>query len=98
MVFTKNLKIKKVVFFILHYKKKIFFILHLIFCCDYCSTDLKKQSEHSGLRSLVCIFIRKLDSTTEQKTKKTVVFVSAIITINHTVNRSENNRVKLNLR
>ena len=44
VIFTKNLN-----FFL----KKVFFILssflHSIFSCYYCSINLKRQSEHSGL-------------------------------------------------
>ena len=39
MLFTKSLKLKK----------NLFISLRLIFSCYYCSIDLKKQLEHSGL-------------------------------------------------
>ena len=45
---------------ILEKKKILFVVTHLIFCY-YCSINIKRRSEHSGLRpdtsSLVCIFL-----------------------------------------
>ena len=58
MIFTEHLKTKK----------KISFIsLQLIFSCYYCSIDLKRQSEYSGLclglSSLVTINPREKNTT-----------------------------------
>ena len=42
-------------------KSQTFLFLHLNFSCYYCSIDLKRQSEHSGLRpdtsSLVQLYV-----------------------------------------
>ena len=54
MIFIKNLQI-------LEEKNFILFYFILFFSCYYCSINLKRQSEHSGLRpdtsSLVCLIV-----------------------------------------